>query len=165
MSEAQEESKEEEKPDLKPFLGLVEQLSRSFASVLTVFANLPEDMTNTARDDDNLDLNRKSEIAFRLGRTYQLLRLLHRLYTDNFADNFFSRPRNVERLMIILSYLAEAYWAYKDKKLNDVFKVINAISEANSNLEDYLIDVINSAFNDDPDDDYSDDDESNDGSS
>ena len=146
-------------------MGLVEQLSRSFASVLTVFANLPEDMTDTARDDDNLDLNRKSEIAFRLGRTYQLLKLLHRLYTDNFADNFFSRPKNVERLMIILSYLAEAYWAYKDKKLDDVFKVINAISEANSNLEDYLIDVINSAFNDDPDDDdYSDDDSDDDSS-
>ena len=161
MSESQTESKETQKPDLEPFLGLIEHMSRSFGSVTTAFATLPEDMTAAVRDDDNLDVNRKTETAFRLGRTYQLLRLLQRLYLDNFADNFFNRPRNVKRFMVIMSYLAQAYWAYKDKKLDDILKVESAIGEANNNLEDFLIDVINSAFSDD----YDDDDESDDDSS
>jgi len=158
VSESQTEEKKEEKPDLEPFLGLIEHVSRSFGSVTTIFANLPEDMTNAVRDDDNLDVNRKTETAFRLGRTYQLLRLLQRLYLDNFNDNFFNRPKNVKRLMAILSYLAQTYWAYKDKKLDDILKVESAIGEANNNLEDFLFDVINSAY----DDDYSDDDDPDD---
>ncbi len=165
MSEAQTEKKEEEKPDLRPFLGLIEHLSRFFDYALASTINLPDQMKMTIKDDDSLDTNKKVEAVHELGRVYQLLRLLQKLYVDDFAENFFNRPKNVKRLMTTMSYLAEAYWAYKDKKVDNFYTVENAISEAITNLEDFLIDAINSAFNDDPDDDYSDDDDSDDDSS
>ena len=138
-------------------MGLIEHLSRFFDYALASTINLPDQMATTIRDDDSLDTNKKVEAVHELGRVYQLLRLLQKLYVDDFAENFFNRPKNIKRLMIMMSYLAEAYWAYKDKKVDNFYTVENAISEAISNLEDYLIDVINSAFSDD--DDYSDDDE------
>jgi hypothetical protein len=165
MSEAQEEKKEEEKPDLRPFLGLIEHLSRFFDFALGTTLNLPDQVKMTIRDDDSLDINKKVETVHEIGRVYQLLRLLQKLYVDDFAEDFFNRPKNVKRLMTTMSYLAEAYWAYKDKKVDNFYTVENAISDAINNLEDFLIDVINSAFSDDPDDDYSDDDESDDDSS
>jgi hypothetical protein len=165
VSESQEENKKEEKPDLRPFLGLIEHLSRFFDYALATTINLPDQIKASVRDDDNLDVNRKVETAHELGRVYQLLRLLQKLYVDNFADNFFDRPKNVKRLMTTMSYLAEAFWAYKDKKVDNFYTVENAISEAISNLEDYLIDVINSAFSDDDDCDDDCDDEPGDDSS
>jgi len=112
VSEAQTEKKGEEKPDLRPFLGLIEHLSRFFDYALASTINLPDQIKATIKDDDSLDTNKKVETVHELGRVYQLLRLLQKLYVDDFAENFFSRPKNVKRLMTTMSYLAEAYWAY-----------------------------------------------------
>jgi len=75
------------------------------------------------------------------------------------ADNFYSRPKNVKRYMVIMSYLAKAFWDFKDRKVDNIATLEGALEEARNNLEDYLIDVINSMLNgDDYDDDDPDDD-------
>ena len=161
MSESQTESKETQKPDLEPFLGLIEHLSRSFGSVITVIATLPDDITNAIRDDDSLDMSKKASAIFEVGRVYQLLRFLHKFYTDNFAENFLEKPKNVKKLMTIMSYLAQTYWAYKDRKLSDFIQLEDAINQAVGNLEEFFFDALYSAYNDD----YSDDDDSDDDNS
>jgi hypothetical protein len=159
MSESQGEKKEEKKPDLEPFLGLIEHISRSFDYAISLTADLPNQLSRAIRDNDNLEVHKKTEANFELGRIYQILKLLHKFSVDNMAENFYSRPKNVKRFMTIMSYLAEAYWAYRDGTVNDFSKVESAIEEAVENLEDYLIDVINAMISgDDYDDDESDDD-------
>jgi len=159
VSESQGESKEEKKPDLEPFLGLVEHISRSFSIAITATADLPNKLTTAIRDNDNIDLTKKTDANFEIGRMFQSLRLLYKFSTDNLAENFFSKPKNVKRFMTIMSRLAEAYWAYKDGRVNDFAKVEGAIEEAVEKLEEYVLDVINAMTSDDDydDDEYEDD--------
>ena len=165
MSESQTENKETEKPDLEVFSGLIEHLSRSFGSVVTVIATLPDDITNAVKDDDTLDMSKKANAIFEAGKIYQLLRSLHKFYTENFAENFLERPKNVKRLMTIMSYLAQNYWAYKDRKLSDFIELEDALSQTVAKLEEFFFDTIYSALNDDySDDDDCDDDCDNDSS-
>ena len=155
MSESQGESKEEKKPDLESFSGLIEHISRSFGIAITATADLPNKLTTAIKENDNIDLTRKTDANFEIGRMYQILKLLYKFSTDNLAEDFFSKPKNVKRFMTIMSRLAEAYWAYKEGKVNDFAKVEGAIEEAVNNLEEYLIDVINAMTSDD--DEYEDD--------
>jgi len=161
VSESQTENKETQKPDLEVFSGLIEHLSRSFGSVVTVIATLPDDITNAVRDDDTLDMSKKANAIFEAGRVFQLLRFLHKFYTENFAENFLERPKNVKKLMTIMSYLAQYYWTYKDRKLSDFIELQDAISQTVAKLEEFFFDALYSAYNDDDyDDDDSDDDSS-----
>jgi len=51
--------------------------------------------------------------------------------------------------MVIMSYLAKAYWDLRDGKADNVATLEGALEEARNNLEEYLADVISSMLNDD----------------
>jgi hypothetical protein len=157
VSERQEEKKEE-KPNLEPFLGLIEHISRSMDIAFSATAGLPDQILTTMEVADGIDTQKRIDISHEVGRIRETLWLLHKFTIDDLAENFYSRPQNVKRFMVIMSYLAKAFWDFKDGKADSVATLEGALEEARNNLEDYLIDVINAIINgDDPDDDYSDD--------
>ena len=163
LSEGQAEKKGEEKPDLEPFLGLVEHLSRSMDTAEKATADLPDLILALMEAADGIDSQKRVDIAHEVGRIRENLWLLHRLLIDDLAENFFNRPQNVKRYLVIMSYLAKAFWDLKDGKADNVATLEGALEEARNNLEEYVMDIINSMLNgdDDPDDDpddYSDDD-------
>jgi len=165
VSEGQAEKKGEEKPDLEPFLGLIEHISRSIDLALSATSGLTDQILSTIEASDGIDTQKRIDVSFELGRILEITWLLHKFSLDDLAEGFYSRPKNVKRFMIIMSYLAQAYWSFKDGKTDGFATLGGAIEEARNNLEDYLIDVINSMLNDDyNDDDYSDDDSDDDGS-
>ena len=159
MSEEQAEKKGEEKPDLGPFLGLVEHISRSMDIAFSATAGLCDQILSTMEVADGIDVQKRIDISHEVGRIRENLWLLHRLLIDDLAENFFNKPKNVKRYMVIMSYLAKAYWDFRDGKADSVATLEGALEEARNNLEEYLADVISSMLNDDDDpDDYSDDD-------
>ena len=160
----QVEEKKEEKPNLEPFLGLIEHISRSMDIAFSATAGLCDQILSTMEVADGIDVQKRIDISHEVGRLRQTLWLLHKFLLDDLAENFYSRPKNVKRFMVIMSYLAKALWDFKDGKDNSIATLEGALEEARNNLEDYLIDVINSMLNDDYDDDDSDDDYSDDDS-
>ena len=163
MSEPQGAEKKEEKPNLEPFLGLIEHISRSMDTAERATADLPDQILSLMEVADGIDSQKRIDISHEVGRIRENLWLLHRLLLSDLAENFFSRPKNVKRFMVIMSYLARAFWDLKDGKADSVATLEGALEEARNNLEDYLMDVINSMLNDDDyDDDYSDDDSDDD---
>ncbi len=160
MSERQEERKEE-RPDPKPFLGLIEHISRSADIAFSATGGLPTQILSEIGIRDGIHVEKKTDIAFELGRIHQTLWLLHKFLIDDLAENFYSKPKNVKRFLVIMSYLAKAFWDFKDGKADSFATLEGAIEEAINDLEDYLIDVINAIINGD---DYSDDDSGDDGS-
>jgi len=163
VSERQEEKKEK-KPDLEPFLGLIEHISRSMDITFSATSGLPTQILSEIGIRDGIHVEKKIDIAFELGRIHQTLWLLHKLLLEDLAEDFYSEPKNVKRFMVIMSYLAKAFWDFKDGKADSFPTLEGAIEEARNNLEDYLIDVINSMLSDDYDDDDYSDDDSDDGS-
>jgi len=157
LSEGQAEKKGEEKPNLEPFLGLVEHISRSMGTAERATADLPDLILTTMEVADGIDSQKRVDIAHELGRIREDLWLLHRLLIDDLAENFFNKPKNVKRYMVIMSYLAKAYWDLRDGKADNVATLEGALEEARNNLEEYLADVINSMLSDDYDDNASDD--------
>ncbi len=157
MSERQEEKKEE-RPNLEPFLGLIEHISRSMDIAFSATSGLPTQILSEIGIRDGIHVEKKIDIAFELGRIHQTLWLLHKLLLEDLAEDFYSEPKNVKRYMVIMSYLAKAFWDFKDGKADSFPTLEGAIEEARNNLEDYLIDVINSMLNgdDDSDDDSGD---------
>ena len=157
MSERQEEKKEE-RPNLEPFLGLIEHISRSMDTAFSATSGLPTQILSEIGIRDGIHVEKKIDIAFELGRIHQTLWLLHKLLLEDLAEDFYSEPKNVKRYMVIMSYLAKAFWDFKDGKADSFPTLEGAIEEARNNLEDYLIDVINSMLNgdDDSDDDSGD---------
>ena len=163
MSETGTEEKKEEKPNLEPFLGLVEHISRSMDIAFSATSGLPDLILSEMEVADGIDTQKRIDISHEVGRLRQTLWLLHKLLLDDLAENFYSKPKNVKRFLVIMSYLAKAFWDFKDRKVDNVATLEGAIEEARNNLEDYLIDVINSMLSDDyDDDDYSDDDSDDD---
>lgn len=163
MSESGTEEKKEEKPNLEPFLGLVEHISRSMDIAFSATSGLPDLILSEMEVADGIDTQKRIDISHEVGRLRQTLWLLHKLLLDDLAENFYSKPKNVKRFLVIMSYLAKAFWDFKDRKVDNVATLEGAIEEARNNLEDYLIDVINSMLSDDyDDDDYSDDDSDDD---
>jgi len=163
VSETGTEEKKEEKPNLEPFLGLVEHISRSMDIAFSATSGLPDLILSEMEVADGIDTQKRIDISHEVGRLRQTLWLLHKLLLDDLAENFYSKPKNVKRFLVIMSYLAKAFWDFKDRKVDNVATLEGAIEEARNNLEDYLIDVINSMLSDDyDDDDYSDDDSDDD---
>jgi len=163
VSESGTEEKKEEKPNLEPFLGLVEHISRSMDIAFSATSGLPDLILSEMEVADGIDTQKRIDISHEVGRLRQTLWLLHKLLLDDLAENFYSKPKNVKRFLVIMSYLAKAFWDFKDRKVDNVATLEGAIEEARNNLEDYLIDVINSMLSDDyDDDDYSDDDSDDD---
>jgi len=159
LSEAQNAEKKEERPNLEPFLGLIEHISRSMDLAFSATAGLPDQILSLMEVADGIDVQKRIDISHEVGRIRQTLWLLHKFLIDDMADNFYSRPKNVKRYMVIMSYLAKAFWDFKDRKVDNIATLEGALEEARNNLEDYLIDVINSMLNgDDYDDDDPDDD-------
>ena len=165
MSEAQNESKGEKKSDLEPFLGLIEHISRSMDIAFSATAGLCDQILSTIEASDSIDTQKRIDIGHEVGRIRQTLWLLHKFSIDGLADNFYNNPKNVKRFMVIMSYLAKAFWDFKDGKADSIATLEGALEEARNNLEDYLIDVINAIINGDDPDDYDDDDYSDDDSS
>jgi len=165
LSEAQNESKGEKKPDLEPFLGLVEHISRSMDLAFSATAGLPDQIYSEIETADGIDAQKRIDIAHEVGRLRQSLWLLHKLLLSDLANNFFDNPKNVKRYMIIMSYLAKAFLDFKDRKVDIVATLEGALEEARNNLEDYIMDVINAIISGDDPDDYDDDDYSDDDSS
>jgi hypothetical protein len=163
VSESGTEEKKEEKPNLEPFLGLVEHISRSMDIAFSATSGLPDLILSEMEVADGIDTQKRIDISHEVGRLRQTLWLLHKLLLDDLAENFYSKPKNVKRFLVIMSYLAKAFWDFKDRKVDNVATLEGAIEEARNNLEDYLIDVINFMLSDDyDDDDYSDDDSDDD---
>jgi len=160
VSEPQNAEKKEEKPNLEPFLGLVEHISRSMGTAERATADLPDLILTTMEVADGIDSQKRVDIAHELGRIREDLWLLHRLLIDDLAENFFNKPKNVKRYMVIMSYLAKAYWDLRDGKADNVATLEGALEEARNNLEEYLADVINSMLSDDYDDNDDSDDDS-----
>ena len=158
----QAEEKKEERPDLGPFLGLIEHISRSIDLALSATAGLPDQILTLMEVADGIDTQKRIDISHEVGRLRQNLWLLHKLSIDDLAENFYSRPQNVKRYLVIMSYLAKAFWDFKDGKADSIGTLEGALEEARNSLEEYLIDVINSILNDDYNDDDSDDDNSDD---
>jgi len=162
VSERQEEKKEE-KPDLEPFLGLIEHISRSMDIAFSATAGLCDQILTLMEVADGIDVQKRIDIGHEVGRIREALWLLHKFLLNDLAENFFSKPKNVKRYMVIMSYLAKAFWDFKDRKVDNIATLEGALEEARNNLEDYLIDVINSMLSDGYDDgDYSDDDSDDD---
>jgi hypothetical protein len=165
VSEGQAEKKGEEKPDLEPFSGLIEHISRSMDIAFSATAGLCDQILTLMEVADGIDTQKRIDISHEVGRLRQTRWLLHKFLLDDLAENFYSRPKNVKRFLVIMSYLAKAFWDFKDGKDNSIATLEGALEEARNNLEDYLIDVINSMLNgDDYDYDDSDDDSDDDGS-
>ena len=155
MSESEGQEKEEKKPDLEPFLGLIEHISRSMDIAFSATAGLCDQILTLMETGDGIDTQKRINISHEVGRLRQTLWLLHKFLLDDLADNFYEKPKNVKRFMTIMSYLAKAFWDFKDGKADSIATLEGALEEARSNLEDYLIDVINSMLS--GDDDYYDD--------
>jgi len=160
LSEAGTEEKKEERPNLEPFLGLIEHISRSMDIAFSATASLPDQISSEIEVADGIDVQKRIGISHEVGRIQEILRLLHKLLLSDLAENFFSKPKNVKRYMVIMSYLAKAFWDFKDRKVDNIATLEGALEEAHNNLEDYLIDVINSMLSDDYDDDDDPDDDS-----
>ena len=161
----QAEEKKEEKPNLEPFLGLIEHISRSMDIAFSATAGLCDQILSEMEVADGIDTQKRIDISHEVGRVRETLWLLHKFLLNDLAENFYSRPKNVKRFMVIMSYLAKAFWDFKDRKADNVATLEGALEETRNNLEDYIIDVINSMINDDyDDDDYPGDDSGDDGS-
>jgi len=159
VSESGTEEKKEEKPNLEPFLGLIEHISRSIDLAFSATSGLCDQILSEIKVADGIDTQKRIDISHEVGRIRQTLWLLHKFSIDDLAENFYSKPKNVKRFMIIMSYLAKAFWDFKDRKVDNIATLESALEEARNNLEDYLIDVINAILSgDDYDDDDSDDD-------
>jgi len=143
---------------------LVEHISRSMGTAERATADLPDLILTTMEVADGIDSQKRVDIAHELGRIREDLWLLHRLLIDDLAENFFNKPKNVKRYMVIMSYLAKAYWDLRDGKADNVATLEGALEEARNNLEEYLADVINSMLSDDYDDNDDSDDDSGDDS-
>ena len=159
MSEPQGAEKKEEKPNLEPFLGLIEHISRSMDTAFSATAGLCDQILSEMEVADGIDTQKRIDISHEVGRIRETLWLLHKFLLNDLAENFYSRPKNVKRFMVIMSYLAKAFWDFKDRKVDNVATLEGALEEARNNLEDYLIDIIDSMLNGD---DYDDDDSGDD---
>ena len=162
MSEAQNAEKKEEKPDLEPFLGLVEHISRSMDIAFSATAGLPDQIYSEIETADGIDVKKRIDISHEIGRIRETIWLLHKFLLNDLAENFFSKPKNVKRYMVIMSYLAKAFLDFEDRKVDNIATLEGALEEARNNLEEYLMDIINSMISDDYDDDDPDDDDSDD---
>ena len=146
-------------------MGLIEHISRSMDIAFSATAGLCDQILSTIEASDSIDTQKRIDIGHEVGRIRQTLWLLHKFSIDGLADNFYNNPKNVKRFMVIMSYLAKAFWDFKDGKADSIATLEGALEEARNNLEDYLIDVINAIINGDDPDDYDDDDYSDDDSS
>jgi len=162
LSEAQNAEKKEEKPDLEPFLGLVEHISRSMDIAFSATAGLPDQIYSEIETADGIDVKKRIDISHEIGRIRETIWLLHKFLLNDLAENFFSKPKNVKRYMVIMSYLAKAFLDFEDRKVDNIATLEGALEEARNNLEEYLMDIINSMISDDYDDDDPDDDDSDD---
>ena len=125
-------------------------------------AGLPDQIYSEIETADGIDVKKRIDISHEIGRIRETIWLLHKFLLNDLAENFFNKPKNVKRYMVIMSYLAKAFLDFEDRKVDNIATLEGALEEARNNLEEYLMDIINSMISDDYDDDDPDDDDSDD---